>query len=545
MEERLVQLSAPLYSPERSTLGLTGFNKRNMSLKEMVRKAGVAYSHDGIVRNVVDQHAENFKDFSFKSDNEQAIKYLEKRLDLMGLLTGEYWKITFKRMIHEYFKVGNCFSIKVRGEELSAKRVMYAEKPHPIVAVQLISASRLESKMSKDRLALGWKLEDSDPKSTTSLKKQTIMRGAKPMNKEQAKVSRVMGSKDENLLIPGIDILHLAYTKEADCGLGNGMTFSGLEDISLLRAIESNTSVMIKKYSMPLIHHIIGRVAGPAMGFQTDIDRAVVMHQQSAPEGVIVTGANHEIKAVGAESQALRVEGYLDFFAARASVGIGGSPELLGLTGKSSAQSSTAAVERMMRKVRACQSAISWELQYGLLWEILWEGGFDPYEKEEDRVYIEFVDIDEDRMIKLQTHAADAHTKGLIDHDQAMDISKGNMHQAFKRKPSEQKMFVNRSQIPLKKAGPPKTAPAKKKTSKPRARASFESLVSSRAAFDSMMEGWWPKNEADVQEFLWALGALYSVDERVLEELEEPIGLLLEDKQALKDFLHQRLNLEV
>jgi len=532
IDERIVQISAPMLSTDRSALGGGNISKKNQALRELGRKADMAYTFDGIVRNTVDQYVENFRDFSFKTQNEAARKYLEKRLNLMSLRMGQDWKTFFSRTILEYFKAGMGCIIKIRGDDVNAQRPLYSDKPLPIVSLQLISVVRIEPKILKNGDVLGWKLADSEPQSTGKLKRMTIMRGSKYLNKDLALVQRQTSpNAQDNVLVENVDLTFVRHAHSADMHYGQGLTFSGMEDIALLRTIEGNTSVMIKKYSMPLLHHTIKRMTGPAGGFQSEIDRNIQMHAHGAPEGVIVTGDNHEIKAVGAESQALRVEGYLEYFSSRACVGAGGSSELLGMRGNASAAAYTAATERLMRRIRFCQDEIARQLQFDLLWELLYEGGFNPYEKEEDRVFLEFVAIDEDNQIKLQTHAADLHTKNLIDHDQAMDIMQGNMQGALRRKPSENKMHVNRVQIPVKKAGPPKPGVPKKKKAKPK----------SRKEFIQQLDGYWPESAKDIPGFLYVLTNLYSLENTTTEAWEEPLSLLCEDQQALVDFLYPQL----
>lgn len=540
VDERVVQISAPLISTDRSSLGGANLSRMNLALQELTNKANTAFVFDGLVRNIVEQYSENFRDFTFRTDNQAAQAYLERRLNIISLRMGEHWKTFLSRCVLEYFKVGMACVIKIRGQRdeeeggPAIKRPMFENKPYPIATLQLISATRLEPKLTKEGRAVGWKLLDSGNQSR--LKVMTVLKGSTPMPSQQAKVKKqVIPEAKENVYVPNIDISFIAHNMAPDTFRGQGLTFSGMEDINLLRTIESNTSVMIKKYSMPLIHHTIKRIVGPTGGFQSELDRNVALHQNGAPDGVIVTGDNHEIKTIGSESMALRVEGYLDYFSSRACVGLGGSAELLGLRGTGSAAAYEAATQRLMRRIRFCQEEIARQLEYHIFWELLWEGGFDPYEKDEDRVYLEFVAIDQDQQIKLQTHAADLHTKGLIDHDQAMDMSRNNMHGAMKRKPQETKMFVNRAQIPLKKAGPPKPGQAKKKgksqtTRKTPTKREFETLVTN-----------WPACEQDIPDFLYLLHRDHDLPLELVESWQEPLSVLYTDREAMVDYVYEQV----
>lgn len=492
--------------------------RKNANIQLLIRKGASAYIVDGLVRQSVDRYSEQFKDFSLQGGDRQ-IKYLEDRLNQMSLRMGESWKTTLARGVNEYFKVGNSYLTKVRGDAKRAVRPLYSNKPHAIVGIRLVSADLIQPKIDSRGNVLGWKPIGLGVFNTDSL----TVDSSKPLPRNRALVELPEPSEEEErrrLILPGLDFCHLAYKKPADCALGVGMTLSGLEDVSLLRTIESNTATMLKKYSMPLLHHKVTRKAGPGGNLQQELDRATLMHQRSAPDGVIVTGENHEITSIGAESMALRVEGYLDFFSSRACVGIGASSDLLGLR-PSTLSTAQAANERMMSKVRYCQAEIARELEFFLLWEILYEGGFDPFTKEEDRVYLTFKDIDEDRTIKLQTHAADLFTKNLVDHDNALKIG------GFDGAQKEPQMHFTKYQKPLKADKPPaKKKPAKKK---------------SREAFSSEIDPLKPENAAEAVDCLVLLARLYNYDEQTLLKHADSFAALVEDWPAAVEFLYQTL----
>lgn len=517
--EVINQISNSLDKKE-GRLSLTSVQERkNANIQLLIRKGASAYIVDGLVRHSVDRYSEQFKDFSL-SGGEKQVKYLEDRLNLMSLKMGESWKTTLARSVNEYFKVGNAYLTKIRGFSDKASRPLYENKPYAIVGLRLVSADLIQPKIDMQGTVLGWEPIGAGLFASSSLivdkgktlpKNRALVALPEPQNKEEK----------ERLILPGLDFCHLAYKKPADCAVGVGMTLSGLEDVALLRTIESNTATMLKKYSMPLLHHKVLRKAGPGGNLQQELDRATLMHQRSAPDGVMVTGENHEITSVGAESLALRVEGYLDFFSSRACVGIGASSDLLGLR-PSTLSTAQAANERMMSKVRYCQAEIAREIEFFLLWEILYEGGFDPFTKEEDRVTLTFKDIDEDRTIKLQTHAADLFTKNLVDHEGALKMG------GFQEKPKEQQMHFTKYQKPLKVVKPP--VAKKKAKSKTRKEAFLEQIDPLR-----------PENALEAEDCLVLLARLYDYDERILLQNAESFAALVDDWPAATEFIYQIL----
>jgi hypothetical protein len=504
---------------------------RSLNLREQVRMAIIAYNMDGMVRQVVDRHSEQFKDFSFKGGEAQ-IKAISDRLSYMSLKTGEHWKTTMTRIIDAFFASGNSFVFKLRGNVPGAKRPVYKDKPYALIGLRLVSADRVDFKMTKDGQNLGLSIVDQAQRERYSRDKLIIDKSVQ-LPPEQARARALFKPKaEENIYVPGLDFCQIAYHKMPDCHWGAGLTFAGLEDIGILRTLESTIAVLIKKYSTPLLHHKIARIISAQGAMQTEIDKTIAMYRQAAPDGVIVTGANHEIKSLGAESHALRAEGYLDYWGVRACVGLGASPEIIGLR-PSNLGTGQMAQEKLMARVRYCQALISRELEFFIFNEILWESGYDPYTNPDDEVHIEFTDIDEDRMIKLQTHAADLNTKNLVDSDQAMDIARGNMHKAFQRAPQPSKMYTNQHAIPLKKAGPPRPATAASKR-RPKKRTSKREFADSLLAI-------WPATEREINDFCFLLQRLYSFEESQVLSCKQVIHELLHDDLALIEFLYQRL----
>jgi hypothetical protein len=420
---------------EKNT-GFLGFDGKGTEerIQKCVERAEVAYTVDGFVRQAVDKYSENFKDFSFKSDNKLAIKYLEKRLNSMSLKTNEPWKTTLTRIIHEYWRTGNSFFVKVRGPNPSAIRPLYKQQPFPIVGIFILSPSRLEPDTDKETLVFGWKFKTSY-RPVNELK--LVLDRDNPLPSRLALINNVPKT-DPELLIPGQDIVQITYKKLADSNWGFGVSFSSLEDIMLLRSLEQTTAIMVKKNSNPIIHHKVTRSTGANVSIQTDINRAGDLHRMSAPEGVIITGPSHEIKAIGAESQALRVGEYLDYFSKRALAGLGVSPFIMGFESAGTAEAAEAAQSVMRTRVRFCEREIAGALENFLINEILYEGGFDPYNNPKDKVKIVFEEIDQSYLIKLQTHYADLFTKNYV------DLSEARLGGGYTDSPQDSLLYVNK-----------------------------------------------------------------------------------------------------
>jgi hypothetical protein len=525
----------PNPTEDTSRSGFSYSDKKDRRIKELIKKASVAYTVDAMVRQSVDKFSEMFKSFDFEGGEAQ-VKYLKERLTQMTLQTGEHWETLITRIVHEYFKTGNSFIVKRRGgNPISSKRALYKNKPYTISGLSLISADRLEVTRNKLGEFVGWEISGTKNDDNVRL----VLPSAYKHNPEQGLIQITKLPDEKNVLAPGLDIVQIAYKKGADSNFGFGLVLAALEDISMTRTLEQITAVMMKKFSNPIIHHKILRPSSPLAGMQQEINMAYDLYRRMAPDGVLITGGNAEIKAIGSESQALRVEGYLKYFLHRSLAGLGISPYIVGLEGGGQG-TLEASVELMMMKVRFCQAEIARELEMFVLNELLWEGGFDPYNNVDDQVRLVFEDIDENRTIKLQTHAADMFQKNMWGHQEAR--RKGGT----KETPDDNDLYLNKVDIPktraeaeakgtaqkdagvaIAKARPKPAAPKKKKKAK-EVLEDIQDII--------------PENESQLMMFMNIMEKKCQYDSSVLEELYEPVKRLLGDSEAIEYLLVERLS---
>jgi len=522
-EAEIQQVSSPV---EHHRTSWAGPDRKEARLRELVKRASQAYITDSLVRQAVDKYAENFREFEL-SGEEQVVKYLHRRLNHLSLKSGEHWKTTFVRIITEYFKTGNAFILKFRSlDGVEATKALYQDRLKPICKLGLIGAERIVPVFNQSHQFVGWKLEELPNKSDTV----ELDLGGKSLSRSKSLLElEKLGTTKEPakcILRPGADIVQISYKKPANSCWGVGLTLVSLEDIALLRTVEQITASMIRKFSNPIIHHIVLRASNPLAGIQSEIDSATRLHRQAAPDGVMITGGNHEIKAIGSESQALRVEGYLKYFLDRGLAGLGVSQAVMGL-GSMSMGAAEAANEMLMTKVRFCQQELARELEFFILNELLWEGGFDPYRNEKDRVIIEFPAIDEDREIKLRTHAADLYQKNLTDHDETRKLGK------LPPKFAEDKLHVNK--IEKAKIDHETKGAVLVNRSKP-----ATSGKNSVEYFRQYLYRFAPREEGDIPDFLEELKWHYPIEK--VEPLLEKIRQLINDREAVVELLINELS---
>jgi hypothetical protein len=388
----------------------------------------------------------------------------------------------------------------------------------------LISAERLEPVFNNKHRFVGWRLEEFSVNESIDLK--LAADGKSYVDKTLLEIPALGEvTVKGNVFRPGLDIVQVAYKKGANSNWGIGLTLVSLEDIALLRTVEQTTAVMIKKFSNPIIHHKILRASSPMSGIQNEIDSAYRLHKQAAPDGVIITGGNTEISAIGSESQAMRVEGYLKYFLDRAFAGLGVSQSVMGI-GSMSMGAAEAANEMLMTKVRYCQKEIARELEFFILNELLWEGGFDPYRKAADVVSIQFVDIDEDREIKRRTHAADLFQKNYFDHGEARNYG-------GEQKPAQDdQLHVNK--IRKAEVDHETQGAVLVNRSKP-----VSTVRNNKEKFRDYIARYVPDDPDEVENFLQELKWHFSVEK--VEPLFEAVVKLVGDKDAIIELLVESL----
>jgi hypothetical protein len=516
--EALPMLVNPVDGRSEKKGGYSAFfeNARDdRKLEKLVNRSIHAYVVDGIVRQSVDKMAESYIDIRLIGGTAQ-MNYLRSRLDIMGLAAGEDWKTTFSRALHDLWKAGNGHLIKIRGNVKGAVRPLYETSPRAIVGLFLVSPNRLEPKLVDGYTV--WKLKDKAKTEPIKL----MIPGSTDLPRSKAKLEGTMVDTKEGEMLAGRDIVHLAYKKPSDGFWGIGFTFSALEDVVQLRSLEQNVAIMAKKNGSPLYHHIINRAMSPGKTITAEIQGAAMLHRTSAPEGVIVTGPGHEIKVIGAESHALRFGEYLKYYSNRCFAGLGVTPFLMGFeTGTLGA--AEAAKELIVTKIRFGLAEAARTLETFILWEMLWEGGWDPYAKESDRVYLEFVDIDETRRHKKENQAADLYTKSLI------DLQEARVYAGWRTMPQPSLMYLNQVEIPKAKAGVKAQAPAKK-TSSSNSKLEPEEL---EQVFEYL-----PTDRQAIPQF----GAWLRIrfDETIVPvNFEEQAAALFDDPEALKEYLIQ------
>lgn len=198
------------------------------------------------------------------------------------------------------------------------------------------------------------------------------------------------------------DVIHMFMDKDANNAFGTPRIIAALEDIKLLRKIEGNVVALIYRFSMPIYQWMVGL---PQQGFQgtdIEIEKAQREIESSTLDGVIVTNERTAIKTIGAEGSALDASGYLKYFEERAFTALSMSASQMGRGGAK--QDSESMEAQTHDTVKYIQRVLSTFIEFGMIGELLLEGGFDPIRNTDDSVQYKFEEISLETKIKKENH---------------------------------------------------------------------------------------------------------------------------------------------
>lgn len=216
------------------------------------------------------------------------------------------------------------------------------------------------------------------------------------------------------------DIVHFTFDRKDGFIFGTPTIIPVIDDIRALRKIEENIELLVYQHLFPLFHYKVGTEKAPAGITETgehevDVVRREIQFMPS--EGGIVTPERHEITMIGAEGRALHAEGYIEHFKKRVFAGLGISAVDMG-EGETANRATADNMSRaLIDNVKDFQAVIETQFNHFIVQELLLESTFgDSILDEENLVKLRFFEIDIDKRIKVEKHAAEMFEANGITH---------------------------------------------------------------------------------------------------------------------------------
>lgn len=309
--------------------------------------------------------------YTLKSDNDQALDYIKTRFKLMGFMTRKPMDILFQELADDMVKYSNAFLIKSRVDNIGFN-------------VKAVG-------MNKDKKPVGGYFR-ADP---------TYMRIKR--DKHGTIVSyEQWNDEGETKKFAPTEVIHFYMDKDASHAYGTPRIIAALEDVKLLRRIEGNVISLIYRFAIPIYQWSIGLPQAGMQATETEIREAQREVENMAMDGIVFTNERTNIKAIGAEGNALDASNYLAYFEKRVFSSLGVSEAQMGRGGaKQDADSMEGQVHDTVKYIQRIMKIF---IENMIIAELLIEGGFNPILNEADVVDYDFNEINLDTKIKVENH---------------------------------------------------------------------------------------------------------------------------------------------
>lgn len=322
--------------------------------------------------------------YNLKGDNQKAVDYIKTRWKIMSVSTRTPMDVLFEGIAKDIITYGNCFLSKTRVDP-------------KIIGIKANGVYGSRPVGGYFRM----------PPETVQIKRDENGNVIKYRQK-------VYGREKE--YSPN-DVIHLYIDKDANSAFGTPRIQAAIEDVKMLRRVEGNVLSLIYRFSMPTYQWKIGI---PEPGYEAsdkDIEDARAEIEGTSLDGIYITNEKTNIKAIGAEGNALNASGYLDYFESRVFSALEVSTSQMG---RDSTKANADSVETQTHDtVKYIQRMIRSQLEIGMITELLLEGGFDPILKEEDEVKFVFEETSLDTKVKIENHELMKYQSNLITIEEA------------------------------------------------------------------------------------------------------------------------------
>ena len=317
--------------------------------------------------------------YDFVGPNKKTVQYIKKRLAQIQEASGIPTQTLMRSIGSDLIRLSNAFLLKARNEKSSGGRV------------------RRDANGSILKPVAGYFIL---PAETVEVKK----------NKETGKIEKYRQSMPDGRTkeYSPEDVVHFYYDRRPGFNTGKPTIIPVIDDIRALRRIEQNIELLIYQHLFPLFHHKVGTKEQPDRTYndgEKEVDLVRDEIEMMPSEGSIVTSYRHDITAIGAESRAIKAEGYIEHFKKRVIAGLGISSIDLGEGGTSNRSTAETMSGAMIDEVKDFQQTIVTFFNTTVLRELLLEGdfNFDTLD-EKNTVYLTFNEIDIDSKIKRENH---------------------------------------------------------------------------------------------------------------------------------------------
>jgi len=325
-------------------------------------------------------------------DND-AIKYVKKRLSEIELITGEPISSIVRELLTNLVAYGNAMLVLKRDPLRSsgAPLRMFGKTMQPISGLYPADPTSMSVKKNEFGRPVQWR--------------QKLWDSNKPRKFRAS------------------DVVHFTLDRKSGFTFGTPYIVPVLEDIRALRRLEELAELVTHKHTFPLFHAKVGSKEKPA-GYITSPDGQVFSEVDTIgsqidalpPEGGLVTTERVEINMLGTEGQVLDLVPYLTHFESRVLGGLRLSGIDLGRGDTANRATAQTVTKNLVDACSEIQNVFSELFTAKVIDILLLEGGFDLLP--ENKVTLKFPDIDREEMRANQNHGLQLFIQNAITEDE-------------------------------------------------------------------------------------------------------------------------------
>jgi hypothetical protein len=377
---------------------------------------GTAIERDSYIMQAVMKYEELlFKSgFAYQTKNDQALQYLNLRLDMMSIATLVSTNELWHGIARDIVRYSNAFVVKSRakgGKGMAPGVTAIAVPP------------------AKDPIAGYFLLPPS-----------TIQIARDPNGNVMSYQQQIPGQQNKLTFRPE-DVVHIKVNVPSGEAFGLPWLAPVLDDIRLLRKVEENAALLLYRHIFPLLAYTVGLDKPGFESTDEELEALRSVIQDMPTDGAIVLPERHKIEAVNLT--AIDGRPYLDYFEQRVFSGIGLSQVDYGRGDTANRNTADAMSGVKTDRVKGWQQQIQYQITKGIIEELLVEGGFDPLVNPDYAVAFSFNEIEQEMRIKMDTHEIFKFEHNL----QSWEESRKNM--SLDPTTDETRLYLNMIQIPL------------------------------------------------------------------------------------------------
>lgn len=396
-----------------------------------------AYTRETYIKASVDKYVEGIvqRGYHYGSKLQKAVDYIRKRVKEFSLVSSKGTRAIIRDLTFSLVLFGNAFLIKVRDEDKSSglahkwngrvvkpiagwyvadpRRIVIHEKDNGSVEYWIMKPKVKSVKATTDKAVEFLK---NIPGYLFSWAGVPFYGGFSQSTGDNSDITAKLKSED---------VEHIRYHHTPGEKWSMPPFYPVLDDINLLRSIETAVDLLIYQFGSLLIHV---KVSNPSMAAaindairrpakQADIEDARRTLTNMESNGFIVTGDHVEMEVLQIAGNILQLEEYLRYFKERVFSGLWLSPVMVGETGDSGAARSVAdtIVDEKMGKIIELQSILASSFEM-IFFELLLEAGLSASQSQRRNVAVELVfdDVDIELELKKRESTLSLYQSGLL-----------------------------------------------------------------------------------------------------------------------------------